>query len=248
MESVYRPVKGGSTPASAAAVEAQLESLADPQRAAWTAPYLGAVPGGYGEGDVLLGIPVPAQRRVARGARDLPLAEVAKLLASPVHEHRFTALVVLVERYRRASERSERAELSRFYLHHRARVNNWDLVDASAPDLLGGELVGGPRGVLDELAASERLWDRRIAVVATLALIRRGELDGTLALAERLLGDPHHLIHKAIGWMLREVGKRDEAVLVAFLEAHRARMPRTMLRYAVERLSPAQRTALMRRD
>ena len=119
---------------------------------------------------------------------------------------------------------------------------------SSAPDLLGGELVDGPRGVLDDLEVSERLWDRRIAVVATLALIRRGELDDTLALAERLLDDPHHLIHKAVGWMLREVGKRDEAVLVAFLEAHRARMPRTMLRYAIERLTPVQRAALMARD
>ena len=237
----------GSKPADAAAVERELAALADPDRAAWTAPYLGVVAGGYGEGDVLLGIPVPAQRRVARAARDLPLDEVATLVASPVHEHRFTALVVLVERYRRSRDSAHRAELSRFYLDRRAGVDNWDLVDATAPALLGGELVDGDRAILGELVASDSLWDRRIAVVSTLALIRRGELGETLALAERLMDDPHHLIQKAVGWMLREAGKRDEAVLVAFLKEHRARMPRTMLRYAIERLGPEQRAALMAR-
>jgi 3-methyladenine DNA glycosylase AlkD len=241
-------VKGGSKPAAdAAAVASELSALADPERAAWTAPYLGAVPGGYGEGDVLLGIPVPAQRRVARTARHLPLDEVATLLASPVHEHRFTALVVLVERYRRSRNKALRGELSRFYLDHRAGVDNWDLVDVTAPDLLGGELIEGDRAILRELVASERLWDRRIAIVATLALIRRGEVGETFVLVERLMDDPHHLIHKAAGWMLREAGKRDEAALVAFLEAHRARMPRTMLRYAIERLTPERRAALMAR-
>jgi hypothetical protein len=162
---------GASKPADAAAVERELAALADPERAAWTAPYLGIVPGGYGEGDALLGIPVPAQRRVARAARDLPLDDVATLLASPVHEHRFTALVVLVERYRRSRDPIARAELSRFYLDQRAGVDNWDLVDATAPDLLGGELIDGHREILGELVASERLWDRRIAIVATFALI-----------------------------------------------------------------------------
>ena len=238
---------GGSKPPDARWVKRELAALADPQRAAFTAPYLGVAPGGYGEGDVLLGIRVPAQRVVARGARDLPLDEVATLLASPVHEHRFVALVVLVQRYRRGDP-GARAELSRFYLRHRAGVDNWDLVDASAPDLLGGELIDGDRAILGELAAAESLWDRRIAVVATYALIRRGELGDTLALAGRLMDDPHHLIHKAVGWMLREVGKRDEAVLVAFLEANRTRLPRTTLRYAIERLTPEQRATLMARD
>ncbi|HEX2503769.1 MAG TPA: DNA alkylation repair protein [Miltoncostaeaceae bacterium] len=237
----------GSKAADARTVRAALAELADPERAAWTAPYLGVVPGGYGEGDVLLGIPVPGQRRVARTARDLPLEEAATLLASPVHEHRFTALVVLVDRYRRSRDPALRAGLSRFYLGHRGGVDNWDLVDTSAPDLLGGELVDGDRTILGELAGAERLWDRRIAVVSTLALIRQGELDETFALAERVMADPHHLIHKAVGWMLREAGKRDERALVAFLETHRAGMPRTMLRYAIERLSPERRAALMAR-
>jgi 3-methyladenine DNA glycosylase AlkD len=240
-------VTEGSKLADARSVEAELAALADAERAAWTARYFGVAPGGYGEGDVILGIPVPDQRRVARRARDLPLDQVALLLSSPVHEHRLTALVVLVERYRRADP-VLRAELSRFYLDHRAGVDNWDLVDASAPDLLGGELVDGDRAVLGELAGSERVWDRRIAVVATHALIRRSELGETFALAQRLMDDPHDLIHKALGWMLREAGKRDEAALVAFVEAHRARMPRTMLRYAIERLTPEQRAALMAPD
>lgn len=231
---------------TAADVRERLAALADPARAAGVRPILGVVPGGYGEGDVVLGMPVPAQRAVARAARDLPLDEVALLLTSPVHEHRFVALVILVERYRR-SGREEAAALSAFYLHHRAGVDNWDLVDVSAPTLLGGELVEGSREVLDTLAGSIDLWDRRIAVVATSALIRRGEFGPTLALCERLLDDPHHLMHKACGWMLREVGKRDEAVLIAWLERHRARMPRTMLRYAIERLDPATRARLMAR-
>jgi hypothetical protein len=213
------------------------------------APYVGAVPGGYGEGDVLLGVTVPEQRRVARAWRDLPLGDVAVLLASPVHEHRFTGLVVLVERHRRGGP-ADRAELSRFYLERRAGVDNWDLVDVSAREMIGEEIAGGERdrAILDELAASERMWDRRIAIVATHALILRGELGETFAMAERLMDDPHHLIHKALGWMLREAGKRDEPALLAFVEAHKARMPRTMLRYAIERLAPEQRAALMARD
>lgn len=230
----------------AGTVRRGLEALADPERAASSAPYLGVVPGGYGEGDILLGIPVPAQRAVARRARDLPASGVAELLASPVHEHRFTALVVLVERHRRA-DAAGRRELSRFYLDHRAGVDNWDLVDVSARRLLGERLVDGPRDVLDRLVAAERLWDRRIAIVSTHALILRDEPGETLRLAERLLGDPHHLMWKATGWMLREVGKRDEGVLVGWLERHRAAMPRTMLRYAIERLSPERRAALMAR-
>jgi hypothetical protein len=147
-----------------------------------------------------------------------------------------------------AAPTQRRGRSWRFYLDHRAGVDTWDLVDASARDLLGGELIDGDRAILAELAGSQRMWDRRIAVVATHALILRGELGETFALAERLMDDPHHLIHKALGWMLREAGKQDEAALVAFLEAHRAGMPRTTLRYAIERLTPEQRAALMLRD
>jgi 3-methyladenine DNA glycosylase AlkD len=188
---------------------------------------------------------VPILRRVARGARDLGDDDLAALLASPVHEHRFVALAVLVWRAGRARSAPERAALARFYLDHRAGVNYWDLVDVSAPHLLGPYVADVDGGVLEELADSERVWDRRIAVVSTLTLIRRGDLAPTFALAERLLDDRHHMVHKATGWMLREAGNRDEAALVAWLERHAARMPRTMLRYAVERLEPEERGRLM---
>ena len=232
---------------TAADVKCEIDALADPERAVFMRRVIGVVPGGYGEGDTVLGIPMPALRSAAREARGLPLDEVAILLESPVHEHRMVALVILVERHRRAG-REEAAALSRFYLDHRAGVDNWDLVDVSAPDLVGGELVAGDRSMLEPLATGIDVWDRRMAMVSTLALIRRGELGPTLALAERFLGDPHHLMHKAAGWMLREVGKRDEAALVDWLERHRRAMPRTMLRYAVERLAPERRAALMARD
>jgi 3-methyladenine DNA glycosylase AlkD len=193
------------------------------------------VPGGYGEGDVLLGMAVPVQRRVARKHRDAPLREVEKLLRSDVHEHRFVALAILCHKYERA-ETGERERLADIYLAHRERVNNWDLVDASAPKLLADRVRTGDRGFLDELVASDSIWDRRIAVLATFTLIRDGEPDETLRLSERLLSDEHDLIHKAVGWMLREVGKRDEEALRRFLDAHAAEMPRTMLRYSLERL------------
>ena len=229
---------------AAAAIEAELAALADPGRAAFVAPYLGAVPGGYGEGDVLLGMPVPAQRRVARAHREAPLAEVERLLRSDVHEHRFVALAILCLRFQRA-DAGERERLARFYIDHRDRVDNWDLVDASAPKLLAERVRGGDRGFLDELVASESVWDRRIAILATFPLIRDGEPDETLRLAERLLGDEHDLIHKAVGWMLREAGKRDEAALRGFLDAHAAAMPRTMLRYSLERLPADVRARYM---
>ena len=229
---------------AAAEIEAELAALADPERAESVAPYLGAVPGGYGEGDVLLGMPVPAQRKVARGHRDAPLGEIERLLRSDVHEHRFVALAILCLRYERA-DAGERERFARFYLDHRQRVDNWDLIDASAPKLLSDRLRGGDRGFLDELVASGSVWDRRIAVLATFSLIRDGEHDETLRLAERLLGDEHDLIHKAVGWMLREVGKRDEAALRGFLDAHAAAMPRTMLRYSLERLPAGVRARYM---
>jgi 3-methyladenine DNA glycosylase AlkD len=207
-------------------------------------PYLGAVPGGYGEGGVLLGVRVPAARRVAADFTDLDVDALDELLASPVHEERFVALVLLVRRYRRG-DAAERERIFELYLARTDRIDNWDLVDSSAPQIVGAHLLERPRAVLDRLAASPSLWERRIAVVATFTFIRAGQLDDTLRLAERLLDDEHDLIHKAVGWMLREAGKRDEARLVAFLERHGAVMPRTMLRYAIERLDPATRGRLM---
>ena len=221
-------------------LRAELRAVAEPERVPILSRYLGAYPGGYGEGDVLLGVRVPAARTVARRFTDLPRDALAELLRSPVHDERLVALVLLVRAYERGDE-----AVAALYLASTAHVDNWDLVDLSAPRILGAHLRTRPRGVLDEFVASESVWERRIAIVATFAFIRAGELDDTLRLAERLLADRHDLIHKAAGWMLREAGKRDEPRLVTWVERHGAAMPRTMLRYAIERLDPAERARLM---
>jgi 3-methyladenine DNA glycosylase AlkD len=219
-----------------------LHALADAGRAALSARFFKTGRGEYGEGDRFLGVPVPAVRRLARQYRELSVAQCRVLLASPYNEERLLALLVLVGHYERGGEPQRRA-ITRAYLASRRRVNNWNLVDSSAPYILGPQLRDRPRQLLDRLAASRSQWDRRIAMLASFAFIRDGDYSTTLRLAERLLGDPEDLLHKACGWMLREVGKRDEAVLEAFLGRHYARMPRTMLRYAIERLPPARRRA-----
>jgi 3-methyladenine DNA glycosylase AlkD len=229
---------------SAAAIRTELAELADPERAVGMAHYFQARPGGYGEGDRFLGIAVPPQRRIARRhAAVTPLADVEELLESPWHEERLTALFVLVHRFERADD-DERDRIVELYLARRNRVDNWDLVDASAPYLLGPWLLARNRPddgtLLDELAGSASVWDRRIAVMATFAGVRAGRPEATLRLADRLLTDPADLVQKAVGWMLREVANRDRARAEAFLAPRYRRMPRTMLRYAVERL-PADR-------
>ncbi len=226
-------------------IGAALRAVAEPERAVFMARYLRAEPGGYGEGDVLIGVRNPEARKVARAFRDLGLDEIRELLDSPVHEERLVALVVLVERVRRADETTRTAAFD-LYLSATDRINNWDLVDLSAPHVVGAHLRDRPRDVLDRLATSESLWERRIAILATFAFIRDGDLDDTFRLAETLLTDRHDLIHKAVGWMLREAGLRDEARLVAFLRRHAAVMPRTMLRYALEKIDEPVRGELMR--
>jgi 3-methyladenine DNA glycosylase AlkD len=189
---------------------------------------------------------VPEQRRVARRHRDASLDELDVLLRSEVHEHRLTALIVLTLKFERADD-AERDGIAAFYLDRRRRVNNWDLVDLSAPKLLADRVRADPRGLLDPLLQSPSIWDRRIAVLATFSLIRAGEFAETLRCCERLLDDRHDLIHKATGWMLREVGKRDEAALRGFLDRHATEMPRTMLRYSIERLPRKDRAKYMAR-
>ncbi|WP_457631156.1 DNA alkylation repair protein [Oceanithermus sp.] len=225
---------------TAAAVLKTLRERADAERAARAARYFQAQEGGYGEGDVFLGISVPELRRLARGLRDLPLEQTLELLRSSYHEARLLALLLLADRYRRAGP-AEREEIFRSYLEHTAYVNNWDLVDQSAPRIVGPHLEEGDGSLLDRLAESSSLWERRIALLATLHFIRRGRFADTLRLAEKLLDDPEEMVQKAIGWMLREVGKRDEAALLGFLEEHAGRMPRATLRYATAKLPAALR-------
>ncbi|MGW7264996.1 DNA alkylation repair protein [Streptomyces sp. NPDC054842] len=198
--------------------------------------------------DELLGVRVPLMRELAKENRELALEDVDVLLRSRVHEERFTGLLVLAERVRRARG-ADRKPLVDFYLDRTGRVDNWDLVDGSAYVVLGPWLLDGPPealDVLDELAGSARLWDRRIAVVATLALIRAGRFEPTLALVLKLRGDPEPLIHKASGWMLREIGRRDEPLLVDFLGRHAPELPRITVRYATELLTPAARARFVR--
>jgi 3-methyladenine DNA glycosylase AlkD len=232
--------------ADAAAIRARLRALANPRIAGPSQQFFKTKPGEYGHGDRFLGIRVPALRAVAREFRGAPIAAALTLLRSPMHEERLAALFILVERYARGTD-TERQHIYEQYLNHVPRyVNNWDLVDASAHLLVGAHLETRERAVLDELARSPHLWSRRVAIIATLWFIRRGSFADTLRIAELLLDDQEDLIHKATGWMLREVGNRDAAAAAQFLRSHYRRMPRTMLRYAIEKLPERTRLAYLK--
>ena len=221
-----------------------LAALADPAKAAIVARYFKTGPGEYGEGDKFLGIAVPLQRRVAIRYRALSLRDLALLLASPTHEHRSVALEILVTRYERAAD-SDHEEIVEFYLQHTRGINNWDLVDMSAPYILGEYLKTRPRRLLAKLAKSKSVWERRIAIISTLALIRIGEVAETFRIAKILLSDTHDLIRKAVGWALRETGKVSPAALLDFLSKHYSSLSRTTLRYAIERFPPQRRKRML---
>ena len=226
-------------------IQARLRKLGSPEAAAFAARYFKTGPGQYGEGDVFLGIRVPVLRRVARECQATPMREVSKLLRSDVHEDRAVALLVFVGTVTTGND-AVRKRVFDTYLANTCHVNNWDLVDLSARAIVGGYLVDKDRAILDRLARSEHLWERRISIVATHHFITRGDFADTTRIAETLLADPHDLIHKAVGWMLREVGKRDQAVLEGFLKIHHGVMPRTMLRYAIERFPAELRLAYLK--
>ncbi len=230
----------------AAAVVRSLRARSDPSIAARSQRFFRTGPGEYGAGDRFLGIRVPAVRAEAKQWGHLALPQVAELLDSPCHEARLCAALILVARFAKA-DAAGRARVFALYLKKRDRINNWDLVDTSAPQIIGGFLLEREeRGVLDDLAGSSSLWDRRIAIMATFAFIRCGQFADTLRLAERLLGDREDLIHKAVGWMLREIGNRDRATERAYLQARGAQMPRTMLRYAIETFPETERQHFLR--
>lgn len=226
--------------ASLSRLKRDLKRHANSEKAAFFPRFFRAGKGEYGEGDKFLGVTVPHCRAVAKLHRDLSLKDVTLLLASPWHEERLTALFILVDHYRKGDD-DIRAEVFACYWKNRARVNNWDLVDSSAPHIVGTHLMTRSRKPLHQLARARSLWDRRIAIIATQTFIRVGDLDETFALARVLLNDDHDLIHKAVGWMLREAGKKDPKRLEHFLDEHCTHMPRTMLRYAIEKLPPARR-------
>jgi 3-methyladenine DNA glycosylase AlkD len=233
--------------AGVAAVIADLRELADPGVAAQLQRFFRTGPGEYGAGDRFLGVRVPLLRALARRHRTLAPDGCAELLRSPWHEARLLALLILVGAYQRATA-AERGRIFDLYLASTAHINSWDLVDTSAEHIVGRHLRGGDTALLHRLAASASVWERRIAIVATFHFIKAGELAETFRIAQLLLGDDHHLIHKATGWMLREAGKRDASALERFLARHHAVMPRTMLRYAIERLEPAQRIRYLTRQ
>jgi 3-methyladenine DNA glycosylase AlkD len=228
-----------------AAIQQELESLADPRHAAILQRFFKTGPGDYGEGDRFRGIRVPVLRKLVREYRHLPQAAAESLLPTDFHEDRLLALLLLIDRYYRGDD-AVRGGIHRFYLKHTGWVNNWDLVDASAPHLVGHYLQDRPKGPLTRLAASGILWGRRIAILATLHFIKQGDLNETFRIAALLLRDPEDLIHKAVGWMLREAGKRDVSAAEAFLGAHYPQMPRTMLRYSIERFPEPRRQAYLK--
>lgn len=234
---------------TAAALAGALDACADPVRAAHSQRYFRTGPGEYGEGDVFLGVPVPLTRSIVKAHRGLPVTEASRLLASPVHEHRLAALLSLVATAELAARRGEHAlgqEVHEAYLSalRAGRVNGWDLVDTSAERLAGDHWRNGrpSTGDIDALALSPQLWERRTAVVSTFSWIKAGQAEPTLRIATLVLGDREDLLHKASGWMLREVGRRiSPDILTAYLDVNAGAMPRTMLSYAIEQLDPTQK-------
>lgn len=228
-----------------AVIQKELESRGDASRVAVLQRFFKTGPGEYGAGDRFRGIRVPVLRGLARKYQELSLAEIERLLRSAFHEDRLLALLILIRRYDRGTQ-AIRDEIHRLYLENTRLVNNWDLVDVSAPRLVGHYLADRPKDTLTRLAASQDLWERRIAIMATFHFIRQHDFEETLRIARLLLRDPEDLIHKAVGWMLREVQKRETMVAEAFLLENYPNMPRTMLRYAIERLPESRRQAYLR--
>ena len=232
---------------TASSIEKHLLSIRQPDRVKVLQGYFKTGPGEYGEGDRFLGLSVPTVRTLAREYRALPLGEVVELLASEWHEARLLALLLMVDQYGRGEDAVRKA-IYDTYLANTHRINNWDLVDSSAAQIVGAHLFERARSPLRKLAKSELIWDRRIAIIATAYFIKRDDFEETLAIAEMLLGDGEDLIHKAVGWMLREVGNRDVATEEEFLLAHYRNMPRTALRYAIEKFPPEKRRAYLQGD
>lgn len=221
-------------------IKRELSQLSNPDRAKKLAGFFKTGKGQYGEGDLFLGIPVPEQRKVANRYTDLLLNDLQELLNSKFHEHRLTALLILISKYGKAED-SGKEEIFSFYLKNTENINNWDLVDLSAPKIVGDYLVNKDGFILYKLAKSNNLWERRIAILSTFRFIGNNDFEDALSISELLLHDKHDLIHKAVGWALREIGKRDQEVEERFLTKYCMQMPRTMLRYAIEKFDCEKR-------
>lgn len=227
-------------------ITSELQALSNAEKREIFPRFFKAGKGEYGEGDRFLGVTVPNIRAIAKLHKDISIEEIRKLIQSEWHEVRLCALIIMVEKSKKKDE-ALRKELFNLYLSQTKRINNWDLVDLSCRFIIGEYLLDKSRDILYQLAQSPLLWDNRIAIVSTYAFIRKGQLEDTCALSDLMMQHPHDLMHKAIGWMLREAGKRNPERLYDYVMRHRADMPRTMLRYAIEKFSPKERTILMKR-
>lgn len=228
-------------------IQIQLEKVSSPEKRDFLPHFFKTEKGGYGEGDKFIGVIVPDIRKIAKENKTLSSDELTRLLNNEYHECRMCALFILIEKYKKANE-EDRKQIVDFYLAHSHRINNWDLVDLSAKDILGEYLADKKdRKILYRLAKSELLWDQRIAVIATHAFIKKNDFTDITNLSKLLLSHKHDLMHKAVGWMLREAGKRDKTVLIKFLDNHYKDMPRTMLRYSLEKLTPEEKAYYMKK-
>ena len=221
-----------------------LKEKSNPKKAKISQRFFKTGKGEYGEGDIFLGVMIPGIRAVAKKYLDLDLKDVKDLLNSDIHEHRLTGLLILVGKY----EKGDKEKIFNFYLDNSSRINNWDLVDVTAPRIVGNFLLDKPRDILHSLAESDNLWERRIAIISTFSFIKENDFKDALKIAKKLLQDKHGLMHKAVGWMLREVGKKDIKELESFLKKHYKNMPRTMLRYAIEKFPEEERKKWLKGD
>ncbi len=225
-------------------LEKDLSAAKNPKQAKQLQRFFKTAPGEYGHGDIFLGIKVPAQRKICEKYINLNFTEIQKLLNSKIHEHRFCALIILISKYQKASD-AEKKKIFNFYIKNSLKINNWDLVDVSAPKIIGEYLLNKnpsaklrtSKAILYKLANSKNLWQKRIAILATLTFIKNNQFSDCLKISKILLKDRHDLIHKAVGWMLREIGKRNKKVEIEFLNNYAHKMPRVMLRYAIEKFA-----------
>jgi len=220
----------------------ELRNLANPEKAKIYQRFFKTAKGEYGEGDIFLGLTVPQSRSLAKKFSTLNLKEMSSLLNSKIHEERLVAILLLVENYKKTKDK----KIVDFYLSHAQKINNWDLVDLSADKILGVHFLDKNREKLYKLARSKNLWEKRIAIISTFHFIKNNQFEDTLKISETLLNDRHDLIHKAIGWMLRELGKRDLKLLEKFLKIHYKKIPRTTLRYAIEKFPEGKRKKYLR--
>lgn len=227
-------------------IREQLNAYSTPEKREFLPYFFKTGKGQYGEGDKFLGVVVPDVRKVAKANKNIPIESLKAIFDSEYHECRLCVLLILVERFKKAKD-AERKTIVNFYLANTKRINNWDLVDLSSKDIIGEYLVDKDRDVLYRLADSDLLWDQRIAIISTFAFIRRNDLADTFALSYKLLHHKHDLMHKAVGWMLREAGKRDKTALCQFLDKYHKEMPRTMLRYSIEKFTPEEKTYYMKK-